>query len=253
VQELVALDFFVAPTVRHKALFVLVILAHYRRRVVHSNATEHPATEWTAQQVVDASSWDHAPGYLLRDQDHIYSGLFRQRVRDMGTEDVRTTPRSPWQKPYVERLIGSIRRECLGHVIVLHERHLWRLMTEYFHYSHHWRTHRALAMDYPRPRPVQRSELGVVPGVPEGVGCIITMSGEPRADTPAHLPVSRGDEFSGATGVSEAWVSVLVTHWKARLADGVHRRAESRVISCRMSSLDVPEEHSGYPRGHHIP
>jgi transposase InsO family protein len=167
VQDLVALDFFVVPTVTHKVLFVLLILAHERRRVVHFNITEHPTAQWTAQQVIEAFPWDEAPRYLLRDRDQIYSGSFRQRVQHMGIEDVLIAPRSPWQNSYVERLIGSIRRECLDYVIILHERHLRRLLTDYFHYYHHWRTHRALAMDCPQPRLVQRPEIGRIREVPE--------------------------------------------------------------------------------------
>jgi putative transposase len=167
VKDLIALDFFVVPTVTHKVLFVLLILAHERRRVVHFNITEHPTAQWTAQQVVEAFPWDEAPRYLLRDRDHTYGTSFQQRVQHMGIEEVLIAPRSPWQNPYVERLIGSIRRECLDHVIILHERHLRRLLTEYFHYYHHWRTHRALDMDAPVPRPVQLRELGPVQEVPE--------------------------------------------------------------------------------------
>jgi putative transposase len=166
-QDLVALDFLVVPTVRHTLLFVLVILAHDRRRVVHFNITEHPTAQWTAQQVVDAFPWDEAPRYLLRDRDRVYSASFRQRVQHMWIEEIVIAPRSPWQNPYVERLIGSIRRECLDHVIVLHERHLRRLLTSYIQYYHHWRTHRALAMDCPVPRPVQRLDVGSITEVPE--------------------------------------------------------------------------------------
>jgi putative transposase len=166
-QDLVALDFFVVPTITHRVLFVLLILAHERRRVVHFNMTEHPTAHWTAQQVVDAFPWGEAPQYLLRDRDRIYGASFRQRVRHMGIEEVVITPRSPWQNPYVERLIGSIRRECLDHVIVLHERHLRRLLTAYFRYYQHWRTHRALDMDCPQPRPVQWPEAGLITEVPE--------------------------------------------------------------------------------------
>src|SRR5918912_393358 len=154
VQDLVALDFFVVPTVTFRVLFVLVILAHERRRVVHFNITEHPTAEWTAQQVVEAFPWDEAPRYLLRDRDRIYGTAFQQRVRHMGIKEVLTAPQSPWQNPYVERLIGSIRRECLDHVLVLHERHLQRLLTSYFSYYHEWRTPLSLAMDCPEPRPV---------------------------------------------------------------------------------------------------
>jgi putative transposase len=167
VQDLVALDFLVVPTVRHTVLCVLVILAHHRRRVVHFNVTEHPTAEWTAQQVMEAFPWDEAPRYLLRDRDSIYGADFRQRIRNMGIEEVVIAPRRPWQNPSVERLIGSIRRECLDHVIVLHEQHLRRLLISYFSYDHAWRTHRALAMDCPVPRSVQRPEAGAIREVPE--------------------------------------------------------------------------------------
>jgi putative transposase len=166
-QELVALGFFVVPTVTYKVLFVLLILAHERRRVVHVNITEHPTALGTAQQVAEAFPWDEASRYLLRDLDWIYGASFRQRVQHMGIKEVLIAPRSPWQNPYVERLIGSIRRECLDHVIVLHERHLRRLLTEYFCYDHHWRTHRVLAMDCPQPRLLQRPEIGLIREVPE--------------------------------------------------------------------------------------
>lgn len=166
-QDLVSLDFFVVPTVTRQVLFVLLILTHERRRVVHFNVTAHPTAQWTAQQVVDAFPWDEQPRYLLRDRDRIYGAAFQQRVRHMGIEDVITAPRSPWQNPYVERLIGSIRRECLDHVIVSHEGHLMRLLTSYSSYYHRWRTHRAPAMDTPERRPVQPPELGSVVAVPE--------------------------------------------------------------------------------------
>jgi putative transposase len=122
---------------------------------------------FVAEQVIDALPWDEVPRHLLRDRDRIYGALFRQRVHHMGIEEVLIAPRSPWQNPYVERLIGSIHRECLDHVIVLHERHLRRLLTEYFQYYHYWRTHQALDMDCPVPRPVQRPELGLIREVPD--------------------------------------------------------------------------------------
>jgi transposase InsO family protein len=167
VQELVSLDFFTVPTVTYKVLFVLVILAHKRRRVVHFNITEHPTTQWTVQQVVEAFPWDEAPRYLLRDRDRIYSTAFRQRVKHIGVNEVVSAPHSPWQNPYVERLIGSIRRECLDHVMVFHEQHLRRILVSYFAYYHRWRTHLSLAMDCPEPRPVAPPERGKVRVVPE--------------------------------------------------------------------------------------
>jgi hypothetical protein len=167
VKDLASMDFFVVPTVTHKVLFVLVILVHERRRIVHCHVTEHPTATWTAQQVVDAFPWDEAPRYLLRDRDRIYGDVFRQRGRHMGIEEVLIAPQSPWQNPYVERLIGSIRRELLDQVIVLNERHLTRLLQSYLDYYHDYRTHRALDMDTPVPCPVQLPEFGRVRAVPE--------------------------------------------------------------------------------------
>jgi putative transposase len=167
VQDLVACDFFTVPTVTFRVLFVFVILAHERRRIVHFNVTEHPTAQWTAQQMVEAFPWDEAPRYLLRDRDSIYGDVFHQRMKTMGLEEVTIAPQSPWQNPYAERLIGSIRRECLNDVIVLHEQHLKRVLHSYVAYYHHWRTHRSLEMDTPLTRPVQGPERGSVHKVAE--------------------------------------------------------------------------------------
>jgi len=158
VKDLVSIDFFVVATVRHKVLFVLLILAHDRRRLVHFNVTEHPTAQWTAQQVVEAFPWEEAPRYLLRDRDYVYGNAFQKRVHSMGIEEVVIAARCPWQNPFVEQLIGSIRRECLDHVIVLSERHLKRTLISYFSYYHRWRTHLSLEMDCPEPRVVQPVE-----------------------------------------------------------------------------------------------
>ncbi len=122
------------PTARFKLLFVLVILSHFRRQVVHFNVTTSPTAEWAAQQIVEAFPWDEAPGYILRDRHGTYGGAFRKRGRHMGIEEVLIAPRSPWQNPYVERLIGSVRRECLDNVVILNERHLRRVLKSYFDY-----------------------------------------------------------------------------------------------------------------------
>ena len=167
VKELVSIDFFMVPTLDFKVLFVLVILAHDRRRVVHFHVTEHPTEQWTAQQIVEAFPWDEAPRYLLRDRDGIYGARFRRRVTSLGIDEVLTAPRSPWQNPYVERIIGSIRRECLDNVIVLNERHLKRVISNYFDYYHRWRTHLSLEMDAPDPRPIQGPERGRIVEFPE--------------------------------------------------------------------------------------
>ena len=159
-------DFFTVPTATFRVLFVFVVLTHERRCIVHFNVTEHPTAQWTTQQVVEAFPWDEAPRYLLHDRDRIYGTHFRQRVQHMGIEEVLIAPQSPWQNPYVERLIGSIRRECLDHVIVLHEQHLQRLLSSYFAYYHRWRTHLSLTMDCPVSRPVEPPEIGEVIALP---------------------------------------------------------------------------------------
>ncbi|MGZ6576591.1 MAG: integrase core domain-containing protein [Solirubrobacteraceae bacterium] len=167
VRDLVSVDFFVVPTVTFKVLFVFVVLAHARRRIVHFNLTEHPTAQWTAQQISEAFPWEAGPRFLIRDRDRVYGPLFRTRVERMGIEEVLTAPRSPWQNPFAERVIGSIRRECLDNVVVLGERHLRRLLGDYFDHYHVWRCHRSLAMDCPAPRPVQDPERGEVVEVAE--------------------------------------------------------------------------------------
>jgi putative transposase len=167
VKDLVSGDFFTVPTATFNVLFVFIILAHDRRRIVHFNITQHPTAQWTTQQIVEAFPWNEAPRYLLRDRDSIYGEAFQKRVRHMGIEEVKMAPLSPRQSPYVERLIGSIRRECLNDVIVLNERHLRRVLQSYADYYHNWRTHRSLEMDAPEPRPVQLAEVGPVRKLPE--------------------------------------------------------------------------------------
>src|SRR3989449_1210781 len=167
VRDLVSLDFFTVPTARLRALFVLVVLAHHRRRVVHFNVTEHPTARWTAQQIVDAFPADSAPASLLRDRDQVYGEQFRYRVKGMRIEEVLTAPHSPWQNPFAERLIGSIRRECLNHVLVLGENHLRRILARYFEYYHRARTHLALDKDAPDVRPVELPEAGRIVQIPE--------------------------------------------------------------------------------------
>jgi putative transposase len=137
VRGLVSIDFFTVPTVRLRVLFVLVVLAHHRRRVVHFNVTEHPTAVWTAQQIVDAFPDDSAPAYLLRDRDQVYGQHFRHCVKGMGIDEVLTAAHSPWQNPFAERLIGSLRRECLNHVLVLGDAHLRRILGRYFEYYNH--------------------------------------------------------------------------------------------------------------------
>ena len=166
-KDLVSIDFFTVPTVTFRVLFVLVVLSHHRRRVVYFNVTEHPTAKWTGQQIGEAFPEDTAPRYLLRDQDKIYGEEFCNRVSGMEIEEILTAAQSPWPSRYVERLIGSIRRDCLDHVIVLGERHLKRMLTSYFAYYHDSRTHLSLEKDAPEPRPIQPPRLGAVVAVPE--------------------------------------------------------------------------------------
>ena len=171
VSDLVAIDFFTVPTATFRVLFVFVVLAHDRRRVIHFNVTDHPTARWTGgQQIAEAFSWDTAPRFLLRDRDRIYGHDFVRRVDAMGIEQVAISARSPWHNPHVERIIGSIRRECLDHVIVINETHLRRILSRYFRYHHTARTHLGLAKHTPLPRPVQPPAMGKVVEFPEVSG-----------------------------------------------------------------------------------
>jgi len=142
------------------------MLRHDRRRIVHFNVITHSTARWTAQQLIEAYPFDEAPRYLIRDRDGTYGNHFQDRVRTMNIDEVLCAPRSPWQNPYCERVIGSIRRECLGHVIVLHERHLMRILRDYFSYYHRCRPHLSLDRNSPEPRPIEPSSRGPVVSIP---------------------------------------------------------------------------------------
>ena len=161
-KEIIALDFFTVPTTTFRILFVLIILSHDRRRVLHVNVTAHPTAAWTARQLLAACGLDEEPRYLLRDRDAIYGTAFRRQATALGIKEVTTAPQSPWQNPYAERLIGSIRRECLDHVIIMGERHLKRILSSYVDYYHSARTHLSLEKDAPEGRVVQPIEKGRV-------------------------------------------------------------------------------------------
>ncbi len=163
---LAAMDFFTVPTARFRVLYVFIVLSHDRRRVVHFNVTEHPTAKWTAQQLLEAFPFDSAPRYLLRDRDAIYSQLVQRRIRALGIEEVISAPRSPWQSAYVERVIGSVRRDCLDHVIILNERHLRRILRDYFDYYHSCRTHLSLNKDSPEARSVEPVAHGNIVALP---------------------------------------------------------------------------------------
>jgi len=167
VPDIVAVDFFVVATVSCRLLYRFLVLRHDRRRVVHFNVTAHPTARWTAQQVVEAFPYDEAPRFLIRDHDGIYGQDFRDRIKHFGIEEVIIAYRSPWQSPYVERLIGSIRRECLDRVIVLNEARRHRSLRAYFAYYHEARTHLSLDRNAPIPRMVEPPSRGRVIAIPQ--------------------------------------------------------------------------------------
>jgi transposase InsO family protein len=154
--DIAAMDLFVVPTIGFDLLYAFVIVRLDRRDLVRINATAHPTAEWVARQITEAFPWDEAPHYLIRDRDRIYGTVVTRRLRAMGIRDKPTAPASPWKNGCAERLIGSIRRECLDHFVVLGEAHLRRILRSYAPYYNGTRTHRSLNKDAPVSRPVQR-------------------------------------------------------------------------------------------------
>ncbi|MCA6111141.1 integrase core domain-containing protein [Bradyrhizobium cenepequi] len=156
--DIAALDLFVVPTIGFKLLYAFVIVRLDRRDLVWVNVAAHPTAEWVARQITEAFPWNEAPGYMIRDRDCIYGVVVTRRLRAMGIRDKPTAPASPWQNGFVERLIGSIRRECVDHI--LGEAHLRRILKSYLRYCNETRMHSAVDKDAPDSRPVQRT--GVV-------------------------------------------------------------------------------------------
>jgi transposase InsO family protein len=151
-----AMDLLIVPTIGFRLLFVWVILRHQRRRLISLRVTSNPTAEWIAHQLTDAFPWNEAPDYLIRDRDGSYGHAVTRRLAAMGIRDHPIAPRSPWQNGHAERLIGSIRRECLDHIVVFGEAHLRRILRAYGDYYNNIRTHLALAKDVPLLRPIQR-------------------------------------------------------------------------------------------------
>src|SRR5438270_7984035 len=166
-QQLVSIDFFTVPTLRFQVLYVFLVLAHDRRRILHFNVTAHPTAEWTGQQLREAFPCAQLPRYLLRDRDAIFGDDFREQVRDMSIRDVLSAPRSPWPRACVERVIGLFRRECVDPGIVFCESSLRRTLHSYFDYYHRSRTHLSLGKDSPEPRAIQPPGMGSVVAVPQ--------------------------------------------------------------------------------------
>jgi len=160
------MDFFTVPTATFRVLFVLVMLTHSRRRLMHLNVTEHPTAEWKARQLLEACALEEASRYLIRDRDQIYGERFSRQARTLGIQEVVIAPRSPWQTAYAERVVGSIRRECLDHVVVIGERHLREILAKYVDYYNRTRTHLSLTKDAPEHRTVHRPSEGRVVEIP---------------------------------------------------------------------------------------
>ena len=154
--DIAAMDLFVVPTLGFDLLYAFVVIQLDRRELACINVTANPTAEWVARQITEAFPWDEAPGYMIRDRDRIYGSVVTRRLRGLGIRDRPTAPASPWQNGFAERLIGSIRRECVDHVIVLDEAHVRRILRAYARYYNNIRTHRSLDKDAPVSRPVQR-------------------------------------------------------------------------------------------------
>jgi putative transposase len=166
-RDIAAVDFFLVPTLTFRLLFVFVVLRHDRRELLHLNVTDHPTAVWTTQQIIEAFPEDSAPRFLLRDRDAIYGEGFARRVKRMGIHEVRIAPRAPWQNPCVERVIGSLRRECLDHVLILSEAHLRRLLRAYGAYYNTTRPHQSLDNNSPQPRVIEPPACGRIIAIPQ--------------------------------------------------------------------------------------
>jgi putative transposase len=166
-RDIVAVDFFLVPTLTFRPLFVFVMLRHERRELLHINVTDHPTAVWTARQLVEAFPDHSAPRFLLRDRDAIYGEEFARRVERMGIREVLSAPRAPWQNPFAERVIGSIRRECLDHFLILNDAHLRRLLRAYVAYYNTARPHQSLDNNSPQPRVVESSPRGRLIAIPQ--------------------------------------------------------------------------------------
>src|SRR3989475_226591 len=159
-RDLIALDFFTVPTATFRVLFVLIVLSHGRRRLVHFNVTEHPTAEWTARQLIEACGQEESPRHLIRDRDQVYGGRCSRQARLLDIREAVIAPRSPWQNAYAERVIGSLRRGCPYHVVLVGERHLRGMLSKYVDYYHPTPAHLSLAQDAPEARRAQPPTQG---------------------------------------------------------------------------------------------
>ena len=155
-EAIAAIDMCVVPTLTYERLFAFLVLGHGRRQLLWIEVTRHPTAEWLARQITEAFPWASAPAYVVRDNDGAYGRVFTSRVRAMGIRDRPISPGSPWQNGYAERVIGTLRRECLDRMLIFGEAHLRRILTLYAGYYNESRTHLSLHKDAPLARAVQR-------------------------------------------------------------------------------------------------
>ena len=153
------MDLFIVPSFGFNLLYILIIVRLDRRNLIWVNATTNPTADWIARQLTEAFPWNEAPQYVIRDRDCIYGTVVTRRLRAMGIRDKPIAPASPWQNGFAERLIGSIRRECLDHIVVLGEAHLRRILRSYCRYYNEIRTHRSLGKDAPVHRPIHQNGI----------------------------------------------------------------------------------------------
>ena len=238
--DIAAMDLFVAPTIGFNLLYAFVIVRLGRRNLVWINVTTNPTAEWIARQLTEAFPWNEAPRYLVRDRDQIYGTIVARRLRAMGIRDKPVAPASPWQNGFAERLIGSIRRECVDHFIVLGEAHLRRILRTYARYYNDIRTHRSLDKDAPVSRPVQRIGINKFTRDPwrassplcAGLGFRYTQPPTSRSTAPAPR---RGRPCAGASSLSKWVFSIAITAWAAKFSTSliclsVNGRTSWRII-----------------------
>ena len=232
----VAIDFFAVPTLTCRILFVFVVLAHDRRRILHVNVTPHPTSVWTRQQLREAFSDDATARFLLHDRDAAFDAAFGRTAESFGLTSVRTAPHSPWQNPYVERVIGSIRRECLDHVIVFNERHLRRVLHAYVTCYQRSRTHLALGKDAPGARAVdpRPAPVGSSRG-PKSAGSIIATNVTPLESALFH---SACEHSLGVEVCVRGWFSgIFGTSSMAYGTDGYSSAGRTTRGMVRLSTL----------------
>ena len=241
--QLVSVDFFVVPTLTFRVLFVFVVLAHDRRQILHVNVTGYPTAAWTAQQIRNAFPWDTAPRFLLRDRDGTYGHNFRACLEAMEIDEVLTAPQSPWQNPYVERLIGSMRRECVDHVIVLNERSLHRILRSYIDYYHLWRTASLVGQGCAR-KPTRRAcctgrghgdaaRGRPAPQLPSSRGLTTAMDGRRRKTVhAARRPEERPKDASHSSTFTECTAAMLTL---PSFAGPTSARSVTRTVRMRFS------------------